>query len=324
MPSWNELLHEVEAVAAANGGSNTPAGALAANQWVQEHRDTYLSAIRAKRSDRNVLFYFSAFLQKPDVPASNLSITHEDLNGLMTNIYQMDCSKGLTLLVHTPGGSINAAESIVAYLWSKFPFIEVIVPVFAFSAGTMIALASKRIVMGRQSQLGPIDPQMPGSDRLISARAVVEQFNAAKKEISQDSSQAAVWAPVLHSIGPSLLIEARYALDYGERMVSEWLRDHMFEGAADSEVRGKQVALFFNDAGTHMSHGRRIDRVEARSKGLDIEGLEDDSELQEAVLSLYHLTTITVEKSPLTKVIMGDHGRVWAKTFVPPTVRLRS
>ena len=57
----------------------------------------------------------------------------------------MDWDKGLTLLLHTPGGVTNAAETIVEYLHTKFSYIEVIVPTYAMSAGTMISLSSNLI-----------------------------------------------------------------------------------------------------------------------------------------------------------------------------------
>jgi len=54
----------------------------------------------------------------------------------------------------------EAAQTIVDYLRSKFSTIEVLVPTYAMSAGTMIALGCDRVFMGRQSQLGPTDPQL--------------------------------------------------------------------------------------------------------------------------------------------------------------------
>ena len=96
----------------------------------------------------------------------------------------------------------------MAYLRSKFNDIEVIVPTYAMSAGTMISLAANRIVMGRQSQLGPIDPQFLMGQRAQSARAVVDQFEEAKKEILEDAAAAGVWFPILQTFGPALLQEA--------------------------------------------------------------------------------------------------------------------
>jgi ClpP class serine protease len=152
-----------------------------------------------------VIFYASAFLQKPQAPASIIQITAEDLNAFMSVMYGMKWERGLTLILHTPGGVTNATESIVSYLRSKFDDIEVIVPTFAMSAGTMISLGANRIVMGRQSQLGPIDPQFFLGQTALSARAIVDQFEQAKDDIRKDLTLAHVWAPILQSIGPALL-----------------------------------------------------------------------------------------------------------------------
>ncbi|MSP38994.1 MAG: hypothetical protein EXR70_10940 [Deltaproteobacteria bacterium] len=258
-----------------------------------------------------MIFYASAFLQKPQSNALNLQLTHEEINGFMSVMFGMDWSKGLTLILHTPGGITNAAESVVAYLDSKFDQIEVIIPTFAMSAGTMISLAAEKIVMGRQSQLGPIDPQIPLGGRLVSARAIVDQFERAKKEILADRNVAHVWAPILQTIGPAMLVEAQNALDYGERMVAEWLAKRMFKG--ESAAKAASAAKYFNDASEHKSHGRRIDRQEARTQSINVEDLEDDQDLQDAVLTLYHLTTIAFEKGPSTKSIAGSNGRMWVK-----------
>jgi hypothetical protein len=265
-----------------------------------------------------VVLYGSAFLQKPHIPSPSLQITHEDLNGLMTVIHGMTWDRGLTLILHTPGGVTNAAESIVAYLRSKFSDIEVIVPTLAMSAGTMIALAANRVVMGRQSQLGPIDPQMNIGSRSVSARAVVDQFETAKAEVKKDLSLAHAWAPVLQSLGPALLQEAQNALRYSEEMVAKWLAAYMFAGDADAAEHGARVAHYFNDASVHMSHGRRIDRDEARTQGVVVEDLEGDQDLQEAVLTLYHLMTITIENGPTVKVMRSDTPRSWVKQFLTP------
>lgn len=303
MPSWNELLQEIEA----QPDDEKRSGLLRSRQFEA------LQAIGDLRGDRNVLFYASAFLQKPDAPGQSLSISPEEINGFMSTIYGMRWDRGLTLLLHTPGGAINATETIVSYLWSKFTDIEVIVPVYAMSAGTMVSLASNRIVMGRQSQLGPIDPQMYVGGRSVSARAIVDQFSMAKTEILANREVSLVWAPLLQSIGPALLQEAYNALAYGERMVGEWLAKRMLAGTDDAETDGRRIAAFFNDAANHKSHGRRIDREEARNRGVVIEDLETNQSLQEAVLTAYHMATIAFEKGPSAKMLVSNTGRLWVK-----------
>ncbi|HEU5003145.1 MAG TPA: hypothetical protein VFW71_10260 [Actinomycetota bacterium] len=315
MPTWNKLLNEL-----ADQASDT-----AKATWLSQKTQQVLTSIGQLRGNLNAIVYASAFLQKPQAPPPLISITHEDLDGLMAAVHGTDSSRGLALILHTPGGVTIAAETLVAYLRSKFTHIEVIIPALAMSAGTMMALAANSIYMGRQSQLGPIDPQMPVGGRSISARAVVEQFERAKLEIRGDASKelpgdlllAHVWAPILASMGPALLQEAQNALDYSERMVAGWLAQYMFAGTPEAEEKGKAVAHYFNDATQHKSHGRRIDLREARSQGLNVHPLEDSQPLQESVLTLYHLMTIAFQQSPATKVVQSSSGGVWLKNWTP-------
>lgn len=307
MPSWNDLLTEFEA----QGNSEK-------FPWIERRLTGALAEIGRLRGDRHVVLYGSGFLQKPTIPSTHVMITYEDLNAFMSVIYGMDWDKGLTLVLHTPGGVTNAAETLVAYLRSKFADVEVIVPAYAMSAGTMISLACERIVLGRQSQLGPIDPQMTGGGGSVSARSVVDQFLRARSEVMGDVNAAHVWAPILASLGPALLQEAQNAIGYSERMVANWLSSYMFAGRPSANADGAKVASYFNDASNHMSHGRRIDRDEARQQGVVIENLEDSQLLQEAVLTAYHIFTITVEQSPVTKMLWSDHGRTWVKNWGDP------
>lgn len=306
MPSWNELLTEFE---------KQP------GEFLRSNLQKYLNDISSLREGKNVIFYASAFLQKPEAPQTFVQITHEDLNGFMATLYGMKWEKGLTLLLHTPGGLTNAAETIVEYLYQKFEYIEVIIPTFAMSAGTMISLAANKIIMGRQSQVGPIDPQMPLSGRFVSAQSVVDQFNEAKEEILNDSQVAPVWYPILQSIGPALLREANNALGYSQRMVENWMKLRMFASDQKRDEKAKKIAKFFRDASVHLSHGRRISREEAKTQDVIIEDLENDQGLQEAVLSAYHLVTLAFEKSPATKLIESNHDRRWIKNWIPVQIK---
>jgi hypothetical protein len=226
----------------------------------------------------------------------------------------MDWNKGLTLILHTPGGITNATETIVEYLHQKFSHIEVVIPTYAMSAGTMISLSAHRILMGRQSQLGPIDPQMPIGGRTVSARAIVDQFEIAKTQILSDTRLAAVWAPALQSLGPALLTEAKNALDYGEAMVARWLQRH-FAQRPDAVAKAAAVANYFNRSDQHKSHGRRIGRDEVRAQELTVEDIEGDQDLQDMVLTNYHLGTLIFEKSPCCKFIVSNQGKAWIKNI---------
>lgn len=307
MGAWNELVSKFDS----HGDDQ------AAQTWLTGELQSELNKISNLRGGSNVIFYASAFLQKPQVKKQQLLVIDaEDINGLMSVVYGMDCARPLTLLLHTPGGSPNAAETLHSYVRSKFTAVEVVVPVYAFSAGTMLALGADKIVMGRQSQLGPIDPQMfiPGTGRYLSAQAIVDQFDQAKEEIGQDTKLAHAWLPILQSIGPGLLVEARNALAYGEEMVCRALRTYMLRGQPHAGRQASRIARHFNKARVHRSHGRRIDRDEARTHHVKVEDLEASQDLQDAVLTAYHLMTIAFEKSQATKMIISNHDRWWVKS----------
>ena len=302
MPSWSDLQDKLNSIEPDKRGA-----------FIAE-TSRELTGLIAERYDRNVLYYASSFLQKPQVPGLYTSINMEDINGFMAGVHGHDFSKGLLLILHTPGGMAEAAQTIVEYLRSKFGDIDVLVPTYAMSAGTMIALGCDRIVMGRQSQLGPTDPQLIVGNRPFSAHSIVEQFEEAKREITGNPVLAHAWAPVLRSFGPALLQEARKSITYGQRLVTDWLKRYMFSDRPDPAALAGAVAEHFG-GDIHGSHGRRIDREEARRQQLEVIDLENDQDLQEEVLTLYHLSTIAFEMGPAAKSVMSSNKRLWVKNM---------
>lgn len=311
MGSWNELIEEL----------GRQRDDQAKSQWLCGKQQEALRQISHIQGGANVIFYASAWLQKPTAPPVTTQLTSEELNGFMSVVRGLEWDKGLTLLLHTPGGQLSAVETVAAYLHSKFPSIEVIVPTYAMSAGTMLCLAANRVIMGRQSQLGPTDPQMVvGPGQMVSACAIVDQFDRAKADIEKDLRMAHLWAPILQSLGPALLQEANRVLDYAETMVARWLESHMFKDQSDPASMARKVASYFRGS-EHKSHGRRIDRDEARDQGVIVDDLEADQSLQDAVLTAYHVATITMEKSPASKILISHKGTMWVKNLGPVIVQ---
>ena len=302
MPSWSDLQDELNGIEPEQRGDHIA------------DRLRQLAAQIGARYDRNVLYYASSFLQKPQVPGLFTSINMEDINGFMAGVHGHDFSKGLLLVLHTPGGMAEAAQTIVDYLRSKFSAIDVLIPTYAMSAGTMIALGCDRVVLGKQSQLGPTDPQLIVGNRAFSAHSIVEQFEEAKTEISGNPTLAHAWAPVLRSFGPALLQEARKSISYGETLVRDWLEQYMFAERDDPASQAKDVAAHFG-GNQHGSHGRRINRDEAKQQHLEVIDLEDDQNLQEEVLTLYHLSTIAFEMGPAAKSVVSSNGKLWIKNM---------
>ncbi len=305
MSSWSDLLAEHL--------EDVPKDPHRLDGKLQEQ----LGRISGLRRTDTVIFYASSFLQKPGIDSS--IITREDINGFMNALYGASVGNGLTLILHTPGGDPNAVESIVEYLHSKFPSIEVIVPYLAMSGGAMISLAGDLLVLGRQSQLGPIDPQFSIVNKTHSARAIQEGFNQAKKDIEGNIKLAHLWAPILQNMGPSLVAEADKALSYSKELVMNWLNKRMFLNAPADEKDAKisEIAAYFNAEKTKHGnihvHGQRIGIQKLTDLGVRVEGLEDDQDLQNAVLTTYHLMTLIFETSPSVKFIVNNKGKMWSK-----------
>lgn len=306
MPSWGELLAEV---------TKSPDPTATINSKMED----VLGGISALCGGKEVLFYSSGFLQKPG--NRETSIISEDMNGFMNAVYGLECDKGLALILHTEGGDLYAVESIVEYLHGKFKNITAIVPYMAMSGGSMISLACDKIILGKQSQIGPIDPQITSGNKRHSARAITDAFKRAQSDIQKDVLNAHLWHPVLASMGPSLIIEAEKALDYSKELVSKWLQARMFHGEANAAESAERVAAFFNAEtdGIHM-HGQRIAIEALQQHGVKAVALESDQDLQEKVLTAYHLMTLIYEKSPTIKFITTNHkDGLWVKS-PPPMV----
>ena len=171
----------------------------------------------------------------------------------------------LDLILHSPGGSPEAAASIVRYLRKKFSDIRVFVPLAAMSAATMWALAANRIVMGKHSQLGPIDPQLVSGAWQAPARAILRQFAQAKEEC-RDPALLGAWIPILQQYGPALIEQCEAAETLAKRLVREWLEQYMFQQYTDCGERAERAANYFADYETHQSHALGIDREDARAR----------------------------------------------------------
>ncbi len=266
-----------------------------------------------------MIFYASSFLQKPE--SNRADISREDINGFMNALHEAPTDKGLSLIIHTPGGDANAVESIVEYLHAKFEYIEVIVPYLAMSGGSMISLASDKLIMGRQSQLGPIDPQFQIGNTYYSARAIAEGFLQAKADITEDTRLAHLWAPILQNMGPSLVLEASKSLSYSEQLVRNWLIERNLIKAKDADSKKKtanEIASYFNAAETSSDHqihvhGQRIGPARLVELDLKVEYIESDQAIQDEILTAYHLMTLIFENSVSVKFIASHLEKLWMK-----------
>jgi hypothetical protein len=286
MPNWNEILDEIRV----SGSTHDIV------------RRKYLKRLQ-KITGRNVIIYYSGWLQKPG--ANGVHVNDADKNGFMTVTHKLDRSKGLDLILHTPGGETAATESLVEYLrfmWGTN--IRAIIPQLAMSAGTMIACSCNEIIMGKQSSLGPIDPQFKG----IPAHGVVEEFIRAHTEIRADPSKAAVWQPIIAKYNPTLIGECEKVIDWSNQMVKEWLLSGMLSGVDEPEAKADTIIEELGNHSLNKSHARHLSAEKCNSIGLNVSRLETDPKIQDTVLSIHHACIHTLTSTNAFKIIENHNG----------------
>ena len=306
MPTWGEILQELQALQ--SQGNKAPFDVV---------RRKYMALLHAK-TGRNIIFYATAWTQtgKALTNPQVISITDEDVQGLMEVVHGLK-GKSLDLILHSPGGSAEATEAIVDYLRKKFSDIRIIIPQAAMSAATMLACASDRIIMGKQSSIGPIDPQMilqtQVGTQLIPAQAILDQFALAKKEV-HDPKKLGVWLPILGQYGPALLIQCQNALQLSRTLVYKWLKNYMFINNRKKDTLAKGIASYLSNHKNFQTHSRHIDRDQAKKIGLIIDDLESDQDFQDKVLSVFHAMTHTFSGTGAVKIIENHLGKAFVKT----------
>jgi len=161
------------------------------------------------------------------------SITIEDSEFVLMEIHRTPPEQSIDIILHTPGGLVLSAEMIATALKQHQARVTAIVPFYAMSGGTMIALAADEIVMEEFSVLGPLDPQINGRP----AGALVEVLK--RKPIESISDDTVILALI-----------ASQAIEEVKGFV-EWF----LEGKLNKEQR-ETVAEFLT--GGYTTHDRPL------------------------------------------------------------------
>jgi ClpP class serine protease len=179
----------------------------------------------------------------------------------------------IDLILHTPGGLVLAAEQI-AYALCKHPAkVSVLVPHYAMSGGTLLALAADEIIMDENAVVGPVDPQI-GQYPAPSILKVVDQ-----KNVNALDDETLILADV-----------ARKAIAQVKQTVQRIIGDRL---PAD-----KAQAVAEALTGGHWTHDYPISVEEARAMGLNV-----STAMPEAVYKLMSLYPQTAQRRPSVEYI---------------------
>jgi ClpP class serine protease len=203
----------------------------------------------------------------------------DDSEAVLRAIELTDPSVPIDLVIHTPGGLVLASEQIARALVQHQGKVTVIVPHYAMSGGTMIALAADEILMSPSAVLGPVDPQLGGYPA-ASILAAVE-----RKDINELDDQTLIFA--------DMAAKAR-------AQVKEFLVD-ILTGNGMDRVRAEELAVMLSDGRWTHDYPITVDKV--RELGLPVA-----TDLPEEVREIMDLYPQPKQQRPSVEYIPLPYG----------------
>jgi Serine dehydrogenase proteinase len=252
-------------------------------------RQALIKAI-SERTGRHLICYMSGL---------GTMIDRDDTIGLVDLLHNVPCGENVDLLLHTGGGDIDAAEKLVVMIRQKVgtASLRVIVPDFAKSAGTLIALGADSIVMSGTSELGPIDPQVirtdhDGNRMAHSVLSYIEAFEhhaeVLKKEPGNIASQI-----MMNKLDPGTLKQFEAIRARAQRLAEDLLRRGMFR---DGRGNWSLAASELMNVKSRPSHGQMISWEDAMNPklGLIVEHMEAEDPVWRDYWLLYCLQRLAI------------------------------
>lgn len=243
--------------------------------WVKE-KDRYLRQLLINdiqgATGRPLFVYFAQLDQQ---------INHtdpDDLSEILSGI-QGDQAD---FFIQTPGCNVDATEKLIGILRQKLTSWRMIVPSWAKSAGTVIALSSQEIILGINSELGPIDPQMTVNGLQIPCEI-----------LAKDPAQPFHIQQVM-----------QLAVDRNRQLAFNLLQNGMMKGKTQQDI--DDVLAKISSASGYMSHGAVIDYSEAKSLGLAVSFLKPEESLWKQLWLLYCMYDYDTKANAIGRIIEGE------------------
>lgn len=268
--------------------NRTPVIGQVLNERNQSHetRKRVVSKLE-KEIGRAVISLFTSF------NFLDVVLDDEDANMLEALLQKTDLSKGIALLLSSPGGSGLAAERIINILrrYSGTKDYWVIIPGKAKSAATMVSFGASKIFMGPASELGPIDPQFSviedGRKKRFSVFNIVSSYRALFDSATKEKGNLQPYLQQLSRYDAREIKEFEDAISLSEDIAIKALKTGMMSSVEAIEIK-KKIKKFLTPEET-KAHGRLIDRDEAEACGLTIEkvNIDKDKKMWDPAYELY-------------------------------------
>lgn len=201
----------------------------------------------------------------------------------------------LALLIDSGGGDIDAAAKIVKMLKTYCKKYAVIIPFFAKSAATLLAVSADEIIMCRSGELGPVDPQVrdPITKLFVPASSIKEAI-----DFIEETKDPFVKLSMAEKMPPLLMGAYK-----GAQKISRQYIEEVFEKLGDKK---DDAVHAFTDR--YISHGYPINGKIC--KGLNLPLTSPDEKIEDKIYELYEIYIDILsdcEKKEKDKEKSGEH-----------------
>ena len=197
----------------------------------------------------------------------------EELRVVIEDICNRKMGSHLIVMLETNGGYMETVERLVSVMRTHYRKVSFVIPNYAYSAGTILALSGDRIYMDYYSVLGPIDPQY--GDSGLSGVGYLTKFKEIKEQINvSESSSKAEITFLIKKFDPAQLFSVEQAINHGRTLITEWLPKYKFKDWKTTETnqkkvtpsmkkdRAEKIAKILGKVEKWHSHGRGISMKE--------------------------------------------------------------
>jgi ClpP class serine protease len=240
-------------------------------QWLDLRRATAIRSIEKARGTRVVtMIHRQETMNILGFPVARY-IDIEDSEQIMRAIRLTPDEMPIDLVLHTPGGLVLAAEQIAFALQRRKGPVTVMVPHYAMSGGTLIAIAADQLTLDPNAVLGPVDPQLGGVQSSYPAASIVKALQ--QPNPNRDDSTL-----ILGDVAEKALRQVRAT-------VFDLLRDRKTEADAGRIADALSLGQWTHDYPLDVAELRRL-------------GLEVREEMPREVYALMELYPQTKQQRP--------------------------
>lgn len=184
------------------------------------------------------------------------------------------------LMIDSPGGDPETALRVIKMFRERADSFRTVVPDMAKSAATQICLGSNIIHMGSNSELGPIDPQIPFQGRYVGAQTIIDGWKRIK-ENARESEDVPVelYATIAQGLSAVKLEEAEKSVEYIQDQSVE-IAGHMFDEDEKAEDCIEELLSIH-------PHSKVIDYERADNLGIKTKDLRNEDSIWDTTWELY-------------------------------------